>query len=102
TDILVLNGGSDANAGRRRSREIPADGFRIEPQLGGNPLLRQTLTAEPKDFPDFDHRTLAIDPCLLAPGAARDRRPLSRGQAKGGKGFEKLAPEGGNGFEKPH
>ena len=34
--------------------------------------------------------------------AAQDRRPLSRGQAKGGKGFEKLAPEGGNGFEKPH
>jgi len=34
--------------------------------------------------------------------AARSRRPLSRGQAKGGKGFEKLAPHGGNGFEKPH
>src|ERR687892_985035 len=33
---------------------------------------------------------------------AQDWRPISRGQAKGGKGFEKLAPEGGKGFEKPH
>src|SRR4051794_34987303 len=32
---------------------------------------------------------------------ARSRRPLSRGQAKGGKGFENLAPDGGKGFEKP-
>src|SRR5918994_512445 len=32
--------------------------------------------------------------------AARSRRPLSRGQAKGGKGFEKLSPEGGKALKK--
>ncbi|MCA1563386.1 MAG: hypothetical protein LC804_25085 [Acidobacteria bacterium] len=102
TDLLVADHRRATDAGGRGRREIPADRFRIEPELGGDPLLRQALAAEPKDFPDFNHGDLAIHPCLLAPSAARSRRPLSRGQAKGEKGFETLAPQGGKRFEKPH
>jgi hypothetical protein len=53
TDIVVADGGGDADAGGRRGPEIPADGFRIEPELGGD-LLQQALASEPKHFPDFD------------------------------------------------
>jgi hypothetical protein len=35
---------------------------------GGDALLRRALASKPKDFPDFNHRDLAIHPRLLAPG----------------------------------
>jgi hypothetical protein len=94
-DLLVADHRRHADAGGRGGREMAADGFRIEPEMGGDPLLRQALAAEPKDLPDFHHRHLAIHPRLLVPGKARNRRPLSRDQAKGGKGFENSPPKGG-------
>jgi hypothetical protein len=68
TDLLIADRRRHTDAGGRGGREIPADGFRIEPKLGGDPLLRQALASEPKDFPDFDHGDLAIHPRLLVPG----------------------------------
>src|SRR5262245_35492884 len=65
-DLLVADR-RHADASGRGRREIPANRFRIEPELGGDPLLRQARATEPKDFPDFDHGDLAIHPCLLAP-----------------------------------
>jgi hypothetical protein len=97
---LVADGRPHAATGGYGRLEIPADGFRIEPELGGDPLLRQALAAEPKDFPDFNHGDLAIHPRLLAPERRPEVGDLYRaGQAKGGEGFEKLAPQGG--VEKP-
>jgi hypothetical protein len=51
TDVLVADRRRRADAGGRRRREIPANGFRIQPELGGDPLLRQALASEPEDFP---------------------------------------------------
>jgi hypothetical protein len=68
TDLLVAHRRRHAHASRLRRGEIPANRFRIEPELGGDPLLRQARAAEPKDFPDFNHGDLAIHPCLLVPG----------------------------------
>ena len=67
-DLLVADRRRHADAGGRGGLEIPPDGLRIEPELGGDPLLRQALAAKPQDFSDFDHRDLAIHPRLLAPG----------------------------------
>ena len=66
--LLVGDHRRHADAGGHGGREIPPDGFRIEPKLGGDAFLRQALASQPKDFPDFDHRDLAIHPRLLVPG----------------------------------
>ena len=72
TDVLVADRGGDADAGGRRGHQIPADGFRIEPELGSDPLLRQPLTAEPKDFPISIIVTSRYIHASWPPGAARD------------------------------
>jgi hypothetical protein len=88
-----------ADTGGRCRREIPTDGLGIEPELGGDPLLRQALAAEPKDFPDFDHGDLAIHPRLLAPERGPESETSIARSDERGKGFESLARQGGNGFE---
>jgi hypothetical protein len=101
-DLLVADRRLHPAAGGRRRSEIAPYGFGIESELRGDAFLWQALAAEPKDLFDFDHRDLAIHPRLLIPGHSPGPETcLSRGQAKGGKGFEKPAPEGGKGFEKP-
>ncbi len=98
-DLLVTERLQRSSQPRRFCRtQIPAHRLWIEAQLGGDPLLRHPRLPEPKDFPELDHRDLAIHPRLL-PGLGQNRRPLSRDQARG-KGFEKVPPQGGKGFEK--
>jgi hypothetical protein len=46
-DLLVGDRCLHADAGVGRGPEIPPDRLRIEPELGGDPLLRQPFTAEP-------------------------------------------------------
>jgi hypothetical protein len=65
--------------------EIAPDGFWVEPELGGDALLRQTRAAEPQNLSDFDHRDLAIHPRLLAPKRGSEpetsiARPGERGE----------------------
>src|SRR5580704_13959339 len=45
--------------------QIATHRLRIQAQLRGNPFLRRLLLPEPKHFPEFDHRDLAIHPRLL-------------------------------------
>ena len=44
-DVLVADCRGHADTDRRGSREIAAHRLRIEPELGGDPLLRQALTS---------------------------------------------------------
>jgi hypothetical protein len=95
-DLPVGDRRPHADALGRGGREIPADGFRIEPELGGDPLLRQALASEPKDFPDFDHRDLAIHPRLLVPGQRPRTGDLYRAvRRKGGKVLKNSPRKGG-------
>ena len=55
-DVFVTDRRRHPDARGLRREEIPPHGFWIEPELGGDRLLRQALASEPKDFPDFDHR----------------------------------------------
>ena len=67
TDGFVADRGGHGDAGSRGRLQIATNSLRIEPELGGDALLRQALAAEPKVFPDFNHGDLAIHPRLLAP-----------------------------------
>jgi hypothetical protein len=92
--LLCAEFGISRKTGILRRREIPAHRFGIEPKLGGDPLLRQALASQPKDFPDVNHGDLAIPPRLLAPG--RDPGPETSIARSGERGkVLKLAPEGG-------
>ena len=62
---------------------IPPDRFRIEPQRAAMRFFGTPARQRRRYFGDFDHRDLAIHPGLLPGRKARDRRPLSRGQARG-------------------
>jgi hypothetical protein len=111
-DLLVANGRRHADTGDHGGLEIPADGFRIEPELGGDSLLRQALAPQPKDLSDFDHRDLAIHPRLLAPGRSpgtgdvyravrrKGGKVLKISPRKGGKVLKNLTPEGGKVLKK--
>jgi hypothetical protein len=68
--LLVAHRRRHADARRLRGRQIPPDGFGIEPELGGDAFLRQALASESQDLSDFDHRDLAIHPRLLVPGCS--------------------------------
>jgi hypothetical protein len=48
-----------SQAGRRRRFQIPAHRLRIQPDLGGHPLLWEALSPESEYFLQFDHRDLA-------------------------------------------
>jgi hypothetical protein len=93
-DRLVADRRRHDDAGGGGGLQIPANGFRVEPELGGDALLRQARATQAQDLSDFDHRDLAIHPRLLAPSVARRRRLSSRGQAKGGKVL-KISPRKG-------
>jgi hypothetical protein len=95
--------------GRFGRTQIPAHRLWIQAHLGNNPFLRHLLLPEPKDFPELDHRDLAIHPRLL-PGLGQSSRRLPHGQMGGrfcksslGKGerFRKNPQEGVPTFRKP-
>jgi len=74
------------DAGGRGRLQITADGFRIEPELGGDSLLRQARASQPQDLSDFDHRDLAIHPRLLAPKRGSEpETSIARPGERGGK-----------------
>jgi len=56
----------EADAGIRGRTDIATNGFRVHPQLRGEPLGRHPRAPESQDFFDFQHGDLAIHPGLLA------------------------------------
>ena len=67
-------------AGVARDAQIAPQCLGIEPELGAMRFFGRPSPRNRRTLSDFDHRDLAIPPRLLVRTAARNRRPLSRGQ----------------------
>src|SRR6266480_1248894 len=80
--------------GRFCRSQIATNRLRIQAEQRGNPFLRHLLLPEPKDFPKFDHRDLAIHPRLLLGHGPRQQTFTARSD-EGGKVLKNLTSKGG-------